>query len=93
MFDMVIFSEVLYYTEYEKIIDQYVKYLNSNGVMIISIFQMEGKPKYENIFAYAGKVMELVDEVDVLGRTKKSTAGNIEKTAFKIQAFRRRPPQ
>jgi 2-polyprenyl-3-methyl-5-hydroxy-6-metoxy-1,4-benzoquinol methylase len=89
-FDIVIFSEVLYYTEYEKIIDQYLNYLNPKGVVIISIFQMEGKPKYENIFAYAAKVMDHLDVVDVSGNTKKNKEGTIEKTAFKIEVFRKK---
>jgi len=91
-FDVVIFSEVLYYTEYEKILDQYLQYMNPNAIVIISIFQMTGKPKYENIFAYAQKKFQMVDEIEVHGKTKKLGADNtpVEKTAFRIEVLRKR---
>jgi 2-polyprenyl-3-methyl-5-hydroxy-6-metoxy-1,4-benzoquinol methylase len=37
-FDVVVFSEVLYYVEYEKVLKQYEGYLNPGGIIIISIF-------------------------------------------------------
>ena len=70
-FDVVIFSEVLYYTEYEKVLDQYLLYMNPGAIVIISIFQMTGKPKHENIFAYAQKKFQIIDEIEIHGKTKK----------------------
>jgi 2-polyprenyl-3-methyl-5-hydroxy-6-metoxy-1,4-benzoquinol methylase len=88
-FDVIIFSEVLYYTEYEKILDQYAGYLTPQGIIIISIFQMTGKPKYENIFAYAQSKFQQVDEIEVSGKTKKwETDKTAEKTAFRIEVYR-----
>ena len=88
-FDVIIFSEVLYYTEYEKILDQYSTYLTPTGIVIISIFQMEGKPKYEKIFGYAQSKFQLIDEIEVSGKTKKyETEKTSEKTAFRIEVFR-----
>jgi 2-polyprenyl-3-methyl-5-hydroxy-6-metoxy-1,4-benzoquinol methylase len=91
-FDVVIFSEVLYYTEYEKILDQYQGYMNPNAILIISIFQMTGKPKYENIFAYAQSKFTMVDEIEVSGKTKKLGGDNspVEKTAFRIEVLRKK---
>ena len=83
-FDVIIFSEVLYYTEYEKIMDQYENYLSPKGIVIISIFQMEGKPKYENIFSYAQSKFQQIDEIEVSGKTKK---WEVEKKAEKTAAF------
>lgn len=88
-FDIIIFSEMLYYTEYEKIMDQYSTYLNPTGIVIISIYQMAGMPKYEKIFAYAANKFQLIDEIEVSGKTKKwETEKVAEKTAFRIQVLR-----
>jgi len=88
-FDVIIFSEVLYYTEYEKIMDQYSTYLSPQGIVIISIFQMEGKPKYENIFKYAQTKFQQVDEIEVSGKTKKwEVEKKAERTAFRIEVYR-----
>ena len=88
-FDVIIFSEVLYYTEYEKIMDQYSNYLNPTGIVIISIYQMAGMPKYESIFAYAQSRFQLVDEMEVSGKTKKWETDKVaEKTAFRIQVYK-----
>ena len=91
-FDVIIFSEVLYYTDYEKILDQYATYMNPNGIVIISIFQMTGKPKYENIFAYAQKQFNMIDEMEIHGKTRKLGADltPILKTAFRIEVFRKK---
>ena len=91
-FDVIIFSEVLYYTEYEKILDQYATYMNPNGIVIISIFQMTGKPKYENIFAYAQKQFNMVDEIEIHGKTRKlgSDLTPVLKTAFRIEIYRKK---
>lgn len=91
-FDVIVFSEVLYYTEYEKIMDQYANYLTPTGIVIISIFQMAGKPKYENIFAYAQSRFTWIDEIEVSGKTKKyETEKDALKTAFRIEIYRNKP--
>jgi 2-polyprenyl-6-hydroxyphenyl methylase/3-demethylubiquinone-9 3-methyltransferase len=87
-YDVIIFSEVLYYTNHEGIIDQYLPSVNPNGTVIISIFHMEGGPSYDHIFSYAKKKMQLVDEVYVAGQTKKKS-GRLQKTSFKIKAYRK----
>ena len=91
-FDVIIFSEVLYYVEYEKIIDQYANYLSPEGIVIVSIFQMTGKPKYENIFLYAQSKFQQIDEIEVSGKTKKWVTDKVaEKTAFRIEVYRAKP--
>lgn len=93
-FNLVVLSEMLYYTEHEKILDQYEKYLSSNGIVIISMFQMEGKPKHEEIFTYARKKFVLIDELEIHGKTKKwgrtTDISPVEKTAFRIEVLRKR---
>lgn len=87
-FDVVVFSDVLYYVEHEKVIPQYASYLNPNGILVISIFHSTEKLMYEKIFQFARNYMRLVDEVDVSGYTKKSGDGNKIKTAFHIEVYK-----
>jgi 2-polyprenyl-3-methyl-5-hydroxy-6-metoxy-1,4-benzoquinol methylase len=93
-FNLVVFSEVLYYTEHEKILDKYEKYLSSHGIVIISMFQIEGKPKHEEIFTYAQKKFVLIDELEIHGKTKKwgrtTDITPVDKTAFRIEVLRKR---
>lgn len=88
-FDVIIFSEVLYYVAYEKIIDQYIRYLNPSGIMIISIFHKTEKLLYQNIFEYARKKLKFIDEMDISGYTRKSATHEKEKTALRIEVYRK----
>lgn len=87
-FDVIVFSDVLYYVEHEKIIKQYLGYLNPKGIMIISIFHETEKLRYEKIFQCARDNLELIDEIDVGGYTKKKESSQKEKTAFHIEVYR-----
>ena len=90
-FDVIIFSEVLYYTEYEKILDQYATYLSPNGIVIISIFQITGTPKYDAIFAYAQKTFQLIDEMTISGKVKRGNEKTAINTAFRIETLKAKP--
>jgi 2-polyprenyl-3-methyl-5-hydroxy-6-metoxy-1,4-benzoquinol methylase len=90
-FDAVVFSDVLYYVEHEKVLRQYEGYLNPGGIVIISIFHQTEKLMYEHIFQYAQKIFDKLDEIDVSGYTKKSKDGKLEKTAFHIEVYRIKP--
>lgn len=87
-FDAVVFSDVLYYVEHEKVLRQYEGYLNPNGIVIISIFHQTEKLMYEHIFNFAREHFTKLDEIDVSGFTKKSKEGKLEKTAFHIEVYR-----
>lgn len=87
-FDAIVFSDVLYYVEHEKVLKQYETYLNPRGIIIISIFHQSEKLMYEQIFEFARKTFDKVDEMDVSGFTKKSREGKMEKTAFHIEVYR-----
>lgn len=94
-FDVVVFSDVLYYTEYEKVIAQYLNFLNPKGIMIISIFHQTDKLKYEEIFKHAREVMEYVDEIELSGYTKKpeefsESKNNRERSASHIEVYRKK---
>jgi 2-polyprenyl-3-methyl-5-hydroxy-6-metoxy-1,4-benzoquinol methylase len=58
-FDVIIFSDMLYYVEYEKVLKQYEGYLNPGGIVIISIFHQE-KSLYENIWSFARQTFDQV---------------------------------
>lgn len=90
-FDVIVFSDVLYYVDHEKIIKQYIAYLNPNGIMIISIFSNAmNQLMYENIFNTARSNMNKLDELDIGGYTKKSALGALEKTAFHLEIYRKK---
>lgn len=87
-FDVIIFSDMLYYVEHEKALKQYEGYLNPGGIVIISIFHQTEKLMYEHIFNFARQTFNLIDDMDVSGWTIKSKGGNKEKTAFHIEVYR-----
>ena len=64
-----IFSEVLYYTEYKKILNQYKDYLNPDGIVIISNFY-SGKSLlsgHVQILDFAKQLFYYVDSLDING--------------------------
>jgi 2-polyprenyl-3-methyl-5-hydroxy-6-metoxy-1,4-benzoquinol methylase len=88
-YDIIIFSEVLYYVEYEKIIDQYLNYLAKDGIMVISIFHVKEQLLYTNIWEYARRKMKLLDEVDLRGKVEKSSNKAKEDTALHIEVYQK----
>ena len=89
-FDVIIFSDMLYYVEHEKILKQYVNYMNPDAIVIISIFHQTEKLMYEHIFNFARTLLVQVDEIDVGGYTVKKKNGSREKTAFHVEVYRQR---
>jgi 2-polyprenyl-3-methyl-5-hydroxy-6-metoxy-1,4-benzoquinol methylase len=90
-FDVIVFSDVLYYVDHEKILQIYSEYLNPDGIIIISIFSKSmGNLLYENIFNVARRLFTKIDEIDIGGFTKKSENAKLEKTAFHIEIYRKK---
>lgn len=87
-FDVIVFSEVLYYVEHEKVLKQYRDFLNPNGLVIISIFRQSEKQLYENIFEYARQTFDKIDEMDISGLFRRSKNSKQEKTAFRLEVYR-----
>lgn len=87
-FDVIVFSEVLYYVEHEKVLNQYAKFLNPNGIIIISIFHTTDKIMYPHIYDYARTTFNKVDEIDVGGYTRKTKGSNLEKTACFMEVYK-----
>lgn len=90
-FDVIIFSDMLYYVEYEKVLKQYEGYLNPGGIIIISIFHQSEKLMYENIWSFARQTFDQIDEIDVGGFTKKKKDADKERTAFHVEVYRVKP--
>ena len=102
-YDTIVFADMLYYVEYEKVLAQYNEYLSPNGVVVVSIWrpQLSGASVvYKNfsihrkrIFEYVGKIFERVDEMEVSGTTKKkANEKNVvqAKVVFDIIVYRKR---
>jgi 2-polyprenyl-3-methyl-5-hydroxy-6-metoxy-1,4-benzoquinol methylase len=90
-FDVIVFSDVLYYVDHEKVLEKYRNYLKPKGLLIISIFSNSyGKVAsyHEPIFITARKLFAKIDELDIGGYTKKGTNAQLEKTAFHLEVFR-----
>lgn len=88
-FDVIIFSDVLYYVEHEKVLQQYNGYLNPNGILIISIFH-QSKQLYEHIFNFARSIFDKIDFMDISGQTKKGLSDKVELTSFHIEVYRKK---
>lgn len=89
-FDVIIFSEVLYYLPYESMIKKYIDILSDDGIMIISIFQKDNKMIYENIFNAARSLLNKIDEVELAGETRKKKDGVKLKTAFHVEIYKKK---
>lgn len=95
-YDLIIFADMLYYVEYEKILKQFNTYLKPNGIVIISIFHHSTELMYKNIFDFARLIFEKLDEIEVSGTTKKQAHGAeviVTKVAFHIEVYRKRTVQ
>lgn len=87
-YDVIICSEVLYYTEHESMIDKFTSALSPQGIVIISLHMPVGKPlAFDSIFQYAERQLHLVDVVEVGGRKH---APGADMTMFRIKVFRNR---
>ncbi len=90
-FDAIVFSEVLYYVNYAKILMQYEQYLHPAGVFIISIFYQRNYPKhFESIFGFARERYDQLDEMYFEGFTRKMRDVKREKTSFRVEVFRKK---
>jgi 2-polyprenyl-6-hydroxyphenyl methylase/3-demethylubiquinone-9 3-methyltransferase len=87
-YDIIIFNEVLYYTNHNTIMQKYSKFLNKNGLIIISVWFKESGPGYyppnkmmQTIFSDAKKYFNQVDEMILHGFKNKISV------AFQVGAF------
>ena len=88
-FDVIVFSDMLYYLDHEKILKQYSAYLFPGGHIVIAIFAKSTEQlMYINIFKSARTLFNMIDEIDVAGWTMKKQNGKREKTAFHVEMYK-----
>jgi SAM-dependent methyltransferase len=76
-FDVILFSEVLYYCDYESLLKQYESFLTSDGIIISSLFF---NPKDDNtvnkkILDFIESYFHVINDLQIVGFTKRSEAG------------------
>lgn len=89
-FDVIIFSDMLYYDDYEEVLRKYRSFLNPSGIIIISIFHQKTKESHERIFSFARQTFRLIDDLDVSGWTVQGRSGTKSRTAFHIEVYRQK---
>ena len=88
-FDVIVFSDMLYYLDHEKLLKQYIEYVNPGGYIIIAIFSKSiERLMYENIFSTARALFNKVDEIDIGGWTMRRQNDKRELTAFHIEMYK-----
>ena len=71
-FDFIVFSEMIYYCDHNKVFEQYAKYLNPGGYIALCTWFREGHASAQmgpSVFDDAMKNFKLVDEMRVSGFT------------------------
>jgi 2-polyprenyl-3-methyl-5-hydroxy-6-metoxy-1,4-benzoquinol methylase len=76
-FDVILFSEVLYYVDHEALLKQYESYLTPDGIIISSLFF---NPKDDNevkkkILDFIESYFQVIDDLQVVGFTQRSETG------------------
>ena len=72
-YGMIVFNEVLYYTEYKTTLLRYKNFLIPNGYIAISVYRSKAKQSIKNnkaIFSTASNLMHQVDSMDISGRVR-----------------------
>lgn len=88
-FDVIVFNEMLYYTDHNKIMKRYTKFLSSEGIYVISIwFNNQKFYVKDTIFGGARKLFpeNSLGSVEVTGETV--TLGVSRSVSFHIEAFK-----
>jgi SAM-dependent methyltransferase len=68
--DVIIFSEMLYYVDYQKVLTQYESYLSPNGIIIISLWCPENEERmYSEIRDFTRSRFDLLDNFELVGNT------------------------
>lgn len=92
-FSLITMADMLYYVDYKMVLNKYRDLLMDDGIMIISMFQKKDKVIYENIWQYAREILDKVDEMELLGTTKKKAHGArevVDTTVFHIEVYRKK---
>jgi 2-polyprenyl-3-methyl-5-hydroxy-6-metoxy-1,4-benzoquinol methylase len=91
-FDVVVFNEMLYYTDHLETMKHYIKFLSPNGIFVISIWYSKKVEYLKNsIFADADKLFPKLSlgSIQVSGTTNKQ--GYSMAVSSHIEAYRANP--
>ena len=90
-YDVVIFNEVLYYTNHKEIIRKFTKYLAPEGIIIISCwFNDKINGIMHDIFGAADELLAPIDEVIISGHKVPKNIKRRIPVSFRIGAYRNR---
>ena len=90
--DVIVLSEILMHVEHEKILKQYEQYLAPNGIIIISVFTLDGPDKYGEIFKFSREYFEVVDRMELSGYTSSAkTTGERLWYTSRIDVYKPKP--
>ena len=89
-YNFIVFNEVLYYVDHEEEIKRYSKFLDSNGVITISLWSRDSqKHDKEDIFDFASSHLKLLHSMSFSGLTT-STVNNETRIAhFYIKSYQK----
>lgn len=89
-FDVIVFSEVLYYVEFAKVLKQYEEYLTPNGIIVSSLYFQKKREMYKDIIEFSRSYFELLDNFELGGNTKKKINNHTprEWTTLRIDVFK-----
>jgi SAM-dependent methyltransferase len=90
-FDVIIFSEMLYYVDFQTLLIQYEKYLSPKGIIISSLFfKTEDAVIPNRIFSFLENNFHVLDDFQVVGRTRRAENSPPDRVMSHIQVVRKR---
>lgn len=91
-YDVIIFNEMLYYTDHKDVLKKYStnQFLSKNGIIVISVwYSSKDDHLRSSIYADARKMFESIDTIIISGATKRPAKGTAD-VMFHVEAFRPR---
>jgi 2-polyprenyl-3-methyl-5-hydroxy-6-metoxy-1,4-benzoquinol methylase len=88
-FDVIVFNEMLYYVEHVDVMKRFAKFLNPNGIIVISVWYSKKIDYLRNsIFKDAEKLFPSTSlgAIDISGKTL--NLGKYRDVSFQIEAYR-----
>ena len=88
-FDMIVFNEMLYYTDHNEIFLRYEKFLSTNGFIVISLWgressEIDKSDIYKDAVAHYSKI----NEIEISGITTSTINNETRKVIFRIVAIK-----
>ncbi|MDP2630849.1 MAG: class I SAM-dependent methyltransferase [Candidatus Uhrbacteria bacterium] len=82
-YDVIVFSEVLYYLDEAAVFEKYRNYLKKNGILIVSLYRTNRHHFDERVWKSAKKYFKTIDSLELTGTAKKM------KVTWKIALMRK----